>query len=85
MKAASRTDVVPVRAVQVVRLSQGDVRVGDDARVVQEVGAGDVGEEAMEDEDVALLGGDGRVLLAVLDVGPDVAGDGRVQALGVVV
>ena len=80
------TYVVAVLAVQVVRLGEVDVRVGDDAGVVQVVLPARVRQQPVGDEDVASLCDHGRVLGGgARDARVRSLFVGRVEALGVVV
>jgi hypothetical protein len=68
-----------------VRAVESDVRIGDDSCITQIVGARGVWQQAVQKENIALLGRHRRELFAVFDMGAESVCDGRVEAFGVII
>lgn len=62
------THVIAIRSIQVIRLFERDVRVGNDTSVMEVIVPSNMGKQTVHDEDIAFLRHDRCELLTALNV-----------------
>ena len=67
-KKISKTYIIAIGSVEIIRLLECDVGVGDDSSVMEVIETSDMGKQTVKKEDVAFLRHDWGEFLAVLDI-----------------